>query len=181
MPKMNLSHFEAAMLFAFFTSIVLGIITKRTDRLAQEAREIITVINKIATRLRESDKQWWVFFDSIDSPLALKHGGVNELIHALIELANDGQMPLRIVLAGRAADEFAQEHTDGWVEHDTAQGLSRGDVDAWLRVRADEERRQIDEAQLDGELSELFPPGPLPDPRRLALTLPSLLVKVLQP
>ena len=32
MPKMNLSHFEAAVLFAFFTSIVLGIITKRTDR-----------------------------------------------------------------------------------------------------------------------------------------------------
>jgi hypothetical protein len=32
MPKMNLSHFEASLLFAFFTSIVLGIITKRTDR-----------------------------------------------------------------------------------------------------------------------------------------------------
>jgi hypothetical protein len=32
MPKMNLSHFEAAVLFALFTSVVLGIITKRTDR-----------------------------------------------------------------------------------------------------------------------------------------------------
>jgi hypothetical protein len=32
MPKMNLSNFEAAVLFAFFTSIVLGIITKKTDR-----------------------------------------------------------------------------------------------------------------------------------------------------
>ena len=32
MPKMTLSHFEASLLFAFFTSIVLGIITKRTDR-----------------------------------------------------------------------------------------------------------------------------------------------------
>jgi hypothetical protein len=30
--KANLSHFEAALLFALFTSIVLGIITKRTDR-----------------------------------------------------------------------------------------------------------------------------------------------------
>jgi ABC-type dipeptide/oligopeptide/nickel transport system permease component len=29
--KMTLSHFEASLLFAFFTSIVLGIITKRTD------------------------------------------------------------------------------------------------------------------------------------------------------
>lgn len=32
MPKMNLSHFEAAFLFALFTSIVLGVVTKRTDR-----------------------------------------------------------------------------------------------------------------------------------------------------
>jgi ABC-type dipeptide/oligopeptide/nickel transport system permease component len=31
MPKMNLSHFEAALLFALFTSIVLGVVTKRTD------------------------------------------------------------------------------------------------------------------------------------------------------
>jgi hypothetical protein len=32
MPKMNLSNFEAAMLFALFTSVVLGIITKKTDQ-----------------------------------------------------------------------------------------------------------------------------------------------------
>jgi hypothetical protein len=32
MPKMNLSHFEAALLFALFSSIVLGVITKRTDQ-----------------------------------------------------------------------------------------------------------------------------------------------------
>lgn len=32
MPKMNLSHFEAALLFALFTSVVLGVITKRTDQ-----------------------------------------------------------------------------------------------------------------------------------------------------
>ena len=32
MPKMNLSHFEAAFLFALFTSVVLGIVTKKTDR-----------------------------------------------------------------------------------------------------------------------------------------------------
>lgn len=31
MPKMNLSHFEAAILFALFTSIVLGVVTKKTD------------------------------------------------------------------------------------------------------------------------------------------------------
>ncbi len=32
MPKMNLSHFEAAFLFALFTSIILGVVTKRTDK-----------------------------------------------------------------------------------------------------------------------------------------------------
>ena len=31
MPKVNLSHFEASILFALFSSIVLGVITKRTD------------------------------------------------------------------------------------------------------------------------------------------------------
>ena len=32
MPKMTLSHFEAAFLFALFASVVLGVVTKRTDR-----------------------------------------------------------------------------------------------------------------------------------------------------
>lgn len=31
MPKMALSHFEAAFLFALFTSTVLGVVTKKTD------------------------------------------------------------------------------------------------------------------------------------------------------
>jgi hypothetical protein len=31
MPKMNLTHFEAAILFALFTSIVMGIVSKKTD------------------------------------------------------------------------------------------------------------------------------------------------------
>ena len=32
MPKMNLSHFEAAVLFALLTSAVLGVVSKKTDR-----------------------------------------------------------------------------------------------------------------------------------------------------
>lgn len=31
-PTMNLSHFEAALLFALFSSVVLGVVTKKTDR-----------------------------------------------------------------------------------------------------------------------------------------------------
>jgi hypothetical protein len=29
---MNLTHFEAALLFALFTSVVLGVVTKQSDR-----------------------------------------------------------------------------------------------------------------------------------------------------
>ena len=32
MPKMNLSHFEAAFLFSLFASVVMGVVTKRTAR-----------------------------------------------------------------------------------------------------------------------------------------------------
>jgi hypothetical protein len=32
MPRITLSHFEAAFLFALFTSVVLGIVTKKSDR-----------------------------------------------------------------------------------------------------------------------------------------------------
>lgn len=32
MPKVNLSHFEAAILFALFTSVVMGVVTKKTDQ-----------------------------------------------------------------------------------------------------------------------------------------------------
>ena len=32
MPKMNLTHFEAAFLFSLLASVVLGIVTKKTDR-----------------------------------------------------------------------------------------------------------------------------------------------------
>ena len=32
MPKINLSHFEATLLFALLISVVLGVVTKKTDR-----------------------------------------------------------------------------------------------------------------------------------------------------
>ena len=32
MPRMSVSHFEACLLFAFFASIVLGVVTRKTDR-----------------------------------------------------------------------------------------------------------------------------------------------------
>lgn len=32
MLRMSLSHFEAALLFSLFSAVVLGIVTKRSDR-----------------------------------------------------------------------------------------------------------------------------------------------------
>jgi len=32
LPSLSLTHFEASVLFALFTSVLLGIITKHTDR-----------------------------------------------------------------------------------------------------------------------------------------------------
>ena len=32
MPKINLSHFEAAFLFSLFTSVVMGITSKKTQQ-----------------------------------------------------------------------------------------------------------------------------------------------------
>ena len=32
MPKVTLSHFEAALLFALFSSIVMGVVSKPTDK-----------------------------------------------------------------------------------------------------------------------------------------------------
>jgi hypothetical protein len=31
-PTMNLTHFEASLLFALFSSVVLGVVTKKNDR-----------------------------------------------------------------------------------------------------------------------------------------------------
>jgi len=32
MPKINLSHFEAAFLFSLFTSVVMGVTSRKTDQ-----------------------------------------------------------------------------------------------------------------------------------------------------
>jgi hypothetical protein len=160
----------------------LGIIDKPTDPLAQEARETLMLVATIGAKLRGSDQQWWLFFDSIDSLVAVKQGEVDELIHGLITLADENlDVPLRIVLAGRQAEQFASEHAV-WVERDDTSGLTRGDVEAWLQRRAEEDALTLDSAKLAAKLAELFPsPGPLPEPRRLGPRLPGILTELLAP
>ena len=51
MPKINLSHFEAAFLFALFTSVVMGITSKKTDK---ERVSTTALIASAAFSLRSS-------------------------------------------------------------------------------------------------------------------------------
>lgn len=151
-----------------------------TDTDAQAARETLTLVDAVEARLRASAEQWWIFFDSVDNMLTVKQGQVDELIHALITLAGDEQVPLRVVVGGLEAEAFMQEHAP-WTERDDAVGLTRTDVDGWLRDRAKDEGQRVNEAALSVQLDKLFPPGPLPDPQQVALRLPAILPDVLVP
>jgi len=151
-----------------------------TEPLAQEARHINSLRAWLIATLRGGPKQWWVFFDSIDQMVAVRQGQVDELIHAVISVAEDPQVPMRVVLAGREAEQFAQEHAS-WLEQDTATGFVRSDVELWVRTRADEVGRVVDLTRLDQKLSGIFPVGgPLPEPRKVAPMLPKLLLDVLE-
>ena len=147
--------------------------------LAQDARHLTTLQAWLKSKLRGSPQQWWVFFDSIDQLTLVKQGGVGELIHALIRVADDQQVPLRVVLAGRAAEEFALTHSQ-WLEQDVASGFGRDDAERWFRVRAAEKGSAIDEDRLHGTLAGLFPAGqPVPAPQYLAPRLPKALTEML--
>jgi hypothetical protein len=148
--------------------------------LAQDARHLTTLQAWLKTELRGSPRQWWVFFDSIDQLTLVKQGGVGELIHALIRVSDDQQVPLRVVLAGRAAEDFALTHSQ-WLEQDTAVGFGRDDAEHWFRARAAETGSAIDEARLRGALAGLFPAGqPVPAPHYLAPRLPKALTEMLE-
>lgn len=157
----------------------LGVVESSTDAMAQEARETLSLVSAVRSRLAGSDEQWWLFFDSIDDMVAVQQGEIDELIRAMVDLADDDQVPLRVVLGGRAAEAFADEHAQ-WAAKDFAVGLPRGEVEGWLRRRADQQNRRIAESTLESRLSSLFPPGQLPQPRKLALQLKTLELEVLQ-
>jgi hypothetical protein len=153
---------------------------KPMEALAQDACNIHSLRTWLTAELSSSDKQWWVFVDSIDNLVSVQQGAVHELIHMLIDVANDPQVPLRVVLAGRMAKDFATEHAAG-PQLDTAVGLLRGDVEDWFKKRGGEEGQAIDAQRLANVLSELFPAGGLPEPRTLAPQLPKRLLELLEP
>jgi Trypsin-like peptidase domain len=161
--------------------ILVGLCLPYTeDALAQAARNITTFRQALRAGLRDSARQWWIFVDGLDQLVAIQQGDLDELIHALVLVAEDEQVPLRVVLAGREAEQFAAERSL-WVQHDLAVGLARSEVEAWFRDRAREERQVLDEQALADAMTELFPLNlPLPEPRRLASQLPQRLLDLLE-
>ncbi|QYN41104.1 serine protease (plasmid) [Pseudonocardia sp. DSM 110487] len=150
------------------------------EALLQVARSITRFRQALRAGLRDSPQQWWIFVDGLDQLVAVQQGDLDELIHALVLIAEDEQIPLRVVLAGREAELFAVERSL-WVQQDVAVGLGRSEVEAWFRDRAREERQVLDEHALAAAMTELFPEGiPPPEPRRLAPQLPQRLLELLE-
>lgn len=160
--------------------VTVGLGLRRpTEPIAQEARNLITIRQWIARALRNTTKQQWIFFDSIDDVVIASQGGVDEFVHAILDMTMDAQIPVRIVLAGREADKIATEHTL-WAEKDFAEGLLPADVKQWLRERVQDQGCGVDETALEREVSALFPVGqPIPSAQQIASKLPAALLKLL--
>lgn len=161
--------------------ILVGIGLPYTEEsLAQAARNLTTFRYALTAGLRHSTRQWWIFVDGLDQLVAIQQGGLDELLHALVRVAEDQQIPLRVVLAGREAEQFAVQRSL-WVEQDIAIGLARSEVETWFRERAREERQVLDERALAAAMADLFPDDmPMPEPRRLAPRLPTRLLDLLE-
>jgi hypothetical protein len=147
----------------------------QADTLAQDAREITAFKQDWWSLLQSSDRQWWIFIDSIDDVTEIRQGGVDELIHALVDLADDVQIPLRVVLAGRAASSI---EGDQWqhFQRDEILPISEGHISEWVRDQMEGRNPPLDEQRLKACLRETFG-DPYRSPRsdQLPLLLRALL------
>jgi hypothetical protein len=109
--------------------------------------------------------------DSIDEKSDLEQHGVGEVLTALADLAYESQVNLRLVLAGRKADQL--DHEDlGFGARDTTVGMSRQEVKTWLEDMAGRAGRAVDTVKLDKFLDAWFTASPqVGDPIRLTLAL----------
>lgn len=168
---------QRCMRIADDLTVALGL-RRPTEPIATEARNITTLQQWIGQELRNTGRQRWIFFDSIDDEVVTRQGGTDELLHAVIELAMDPQLPLRIVLGGRLADQVSPAYT-AWGQKDVALGLPRQHVADWIRARVGEAGGALDNADLDQELDALYPAG-LPDPLAadIAPRLPAIVLRL---
>lgn len=148
--------------------------SSQADTLAQGAREITTFKQDWWSLLQGSDRQWWIFVDSIDDVTALG-GGVDELIHALVDLADDVQIPLRVVLAGRAASSVGGERWQHFPRDDILP-ISELHISEWVQGQWDGRSPPLDQQRLQACMRETFgDPYQSPRPDQLPLLLRALL------
>jgi hypothetical protein len=152
--------------------------TLTDDWVDQAARQIADFKEWCRRKLPADGPQWWIFVDSIDETSDVEQHGIGEVLKALVDLADDRQVNLRLVLAGRKANQL--EHGSlSWAERDDTVGMTRQEVKTWLQASAEEAGRVVKPDKLEGFLDEWFPtPTPAVQPIQLSLALRDGVTKV---
>jgi hypothetical protein len=152
-------------------SVPLASTTIADDWPAQVARQINDFKDWCRRQLPVDGPQWWIFVDSIDEESDLKQHGTGEVLNALVDLAYESQANLRLVLAGRRADQLDNENL-GFGARDVTVGMVRQEVKTWLEAMAERQRRVIDSDKLEGFLDQWFTtPAQADRPVQLTLAL----------
>jgi hypothetical protein len=139
--------------------------------LAQAARHVSDFREWCMRRFQGRDRQFWLFVDSIDDIAEIARHGVDEVLTALIDVADDEQTYLYLVLAGREANRLGHDSLV-WIQPDTVSGLTRSAVRHWLEARARENGGTVVPERVDAFLAQWFSgEGPATEPVRLSLAL----------
>ncbi|HSB85645.1 MAG TPA: hypothetical protein VLD86_05020, partial [Ilumatobacteraceae bacterium] len=148
------------------------------ESIAQAARNITDFKRRCREAILESDQLWWIFIDSVDEPGEWPLNSVQEILHALLDLADEQQLQLRLVLAGRKVDDV-KHGALSWAAADQPSGLLREEVKNWIRDRVEQTGRHVDDAALTAFLDKWFPGVDVaPNPEQLALVLDSAVEEV---
>jgi hypothetical protein len=126
------------------------------DEAAQTARQAVSIANRLRSKIRKSNQQWWICFDSLDRPEWLIQSRLHELINAVAALTRDLQLQIRVVLGGQRVREFLAEPATNlpWVRHEIeVTPISREHMANWVRLRAQEEKRVLPPPDLEVKLS----------------------------
>jgi Trypsin-like peptidase domain len=148
------------------------------ESIAQAARNITRFKRRCRDAILGSDQLWWIFVDSVDEPGEWPLNSVHEILHALLDLADEQQLRLRLVLAGRKVDDVEHDALS-WAADDQPSGLLREEVKNWISDRVDQSGRQVNAAALTAFLDKWFPGVDVaPNPEQLALVLENAVKEV---
>lgn len=164
---------------ALIRAVTRRIASEITDEwVAQAARQVSDFKDWCYQQLAGSERQWWIFVDSIDEKGDVDQHGMGEVLAALVDLADDPQVNLRLVLAGRQANTLSHGSLQ-WAETDTPVGLTREEVKDWLEARAEQTGRTARADLVEGFLNRWFgATSQAARPVELTLALPAAVAEV---